>query len=624
MSDPRMCPAALLRLALNCVTKRLWLSEINNDWFETRVLNNEKVKDKLRLNHDFKSLLPSSINEMLMINIDAVGKQISDTFAPLSAQKLIRLVFEEREWRDFAASICNLVKETGLNYNDVQEMFKNIIREIDSGSLSVSSDEISFYLSVWKSLPKDLKSRIIVNLSCHEGRKIGNQISASADYIAECYGPQDISVKNFPRDLQFFTNLMLDFDPEERKKIWLENYPELIVAASPCNLQRLMEVCFDKEEQIVEFKRRYFVERGYADRYCLRIIEKKCFAELNKFLGFCTNNELEAEELTKRILHKYFATNGIPHGYDALFEMFRSGGCICRVLKLAEFQYLFRLPAETVKAYCYKLIDQGNFERVKEFLNIFFPSGKNASSFLQEVIKTFFSDNNLYEPKFTGLWLLSKLEKFNHFIDSLFATSEAAAVFRKEIMFSESVFNFVGFVRFSEDVEPFGISPFDEEYDIIVSIEKFPTTFLPSELDLSKWKEDFAIYSLKCMRQWRWFIFCRHGGHWDEVSAWLFNSEEKASRFKALLSMDEILSCYPRLTLLTLSRYFYPILRWYYSNDEEQIVFFMLQALRESSPDFSYTHTILLGNSSDQFAQCTNDSERLATLRQIFRDGGRF
>ncbi|XP_065199956.1 uncharacterized protein LOC135831415 isoform X9 [Planococcus citri] len=580
---------SLLQLSLNCVVKRLWLSEINNDWFENRVLKSDRVKHKLHQILVSTSRLPPSIEKMLTENIDIVGNDISDKFTQLSGSKLLMFVIKNREWSDFAPSFWNFVKRNGMNYFTVRAIFETILQNINDGSRLISIDEISFYLSMWKTIPKDFKSRVIVNL-CFDGRY------------------KNAELTSYPYD--FLPKLLMDFSSEERKKIWMENYLELICKINPSRLSHLMSYTFDNDEQINEFKRQYFVRDGYADRYGLTLIWLRRFQELDQFVLFCSTNESEMEELAKRILHKYFSAH--QRYYHVLLQVLRSGGYVSRVIQMTEFQHLFQIPIENVKAYCHELIDGGDFIIMNEFLDYFLPKDKNISSFLQEMIKSFFDDNNLLERKFHSEWLQYRFKQFNDAIENMFATTEEAAFFKKEIMFFNSVFELIAVILFTPDVEQFGYSPNRR----ISCIKKWSVMFLLSEEDLSKWKEDFMAYSINGVRQKRWCLF----SEWVEVFAWFLDSEDKASKFRANLSMDEILlSCFEFGGMFSVSQ-LNQILRWYYSDDEERIVFFKLRALRECDfHDSDFASQIILGNVREEFNRCENDLDRLVVLRQTLR-----
>ncbi|XP_065199951.1 uncharacterized protein LOC135831415 isoform X5 [Planococcus citri] len=586
---------SLLQLSLNCVVKRLWLSEINNDWFENRALNSERVKHKLHQILSSTRRLPSSIENMLIENIDVVGNEISEEFTQLSGSKLLVYAIEFREWSDFAPLFWNFVKGNGVNnYYTVEKVFETILRHMNDDSRLISSDEISFYLSMWKTIPKDLKSRVIVNL-CFDGRY------------------DDRKFTSYPYD--FLPRLLMDFSSEERKKIWMENYMELIHEIDPSRLSHLMRYIFDNDEQINEFKRQYFVKGGHADRYCLNFISRQKFEKLDPFLAFFSTNELEMEELTKRILHKYFAAN---RSFHALLQVLRSGGYISRVIQMAEFQHLFQIPIENVKAYCHKLIDGGNFEIMNEFLDYFLPQDKiSISSFLQDTIKCFFDDNDLCSPKFSFGWLQYRLKEFNDAIEKMFANTEEAALFKKEIMFSNSVFDILAVILFTYDAEQFGYF----RNCRISHVRNLSAMFLSSEENLSKWKEYFMAYAINGVRQKRWrCLFSVRNPEWIEVFAWFLDSEDKASKFRANLSMDEILlSCLRSMTMESVSQ-LNQILRWYYSDDEERIVIFKLRALCEFDLYYSDSaRRLLLGNVSEEFYLCENDIDRLAVLRQTLR-----
>ncbi|XP_065223307.1 uncharacterized protein LOC135847616 isoform X1 [Planococcus citri] len=600
---------SLLQLSLDLIIKRLWMSEINRDWFETKVLNCKRLKSKLQQNRDpIIHSLPPSIKQMLIDNIDRVGMQMNKRFSNLSGFGLLVCVFRERKFRDFAPLIWNFVIEenVAVNYFVAQKIFAVINEELNKGSIVIPSEEVSFYLRMWRSFPKRLRSRLIVCLS---------YIDQSSYY----------KLKNDCRDLRFFTELIIDFDAAERKKIWMENYAQLIVGANPSTLEDLMRLCFDNEEQIIEFKREYFVKNGRADSYCSRLIGNRFFAELDRFLSFCCqHDELEAEELTKRILHKHFATYSIAEGYDVLFQILGSNAArICRVIKLPEFQHLFHMPTENLKEFCYSSIDKGDFEELIEFLEYFFPPERDVSCFLQEAVKSFFTDRVVHGLKYSNLLRPKKYENFlylkklNSAIENLFSTSEAAACFKKEIMFCDGLFDLVRNIMLSCE-KPFReLSP---DGDRMIFVKEFVNMFLSSEQDLSKWKEDFVADSIKNMRCEDNVIRFQVSDaevDWVDAKAWFLDSDEKVSQFKASFPMDEILSIYLNLMSDEETRYLDNILLWYYSNDEEQIVFFKLQRLRECiENEYPEAREALLGSALTEFDNCTNDFDRCEVLRR--------
>ncbi|XP_065199958.1 uncharacterized protein LOC135831416 [Planococcus citri] len=589
---------SLLKLSLNCIVKGLWLSEINNDWFETRELNVERVKNKLLQNRGFMSSLPSSIEKMLIEKIDVVGKQLSDEFANLSGLGLLASVFRERKWRHFAPLIWNFVKENEMNYYVAESIFENIISGINDGVSS--SDDEEFYLQVWRTFPKDLKSRLIVFLS-------------RGFYI--------YTSKNFPRDLRFFSELVMNFDAEERKTIWQQNYTHLIVGTSPSNLEHLMRSCFDNEEEIIEFKRQYFVGCGNADQYCLDLISEKCFIELDQFLNFCSPDELDAEKFTKRVLHKYFASHTIAEGYEVVFLILHSEArcIICRVIKMDEFQYLFQMQTEHLKELCYKFISRRSFEELIKFLNFFLPPEKNVECFMQEVIKSLFAERvdpykyikmcfPCYKDDFTHL------NEFSKVLDSLFATPEAVARFKKEVIFCEGAFRLTRYILFS-DHRMFRFKGVKER---LACVEKFVSVFLPVEQDLREWKDAFVTDNIKYMRwsndEREISMYFLNRSDWNETFAWFLDSEERMSQLKTSLSIDEIVCICIRANCD--ARNFDRILQWYFSNNEERIVFFKLQKLRESSMRYRYSSIGELCGVGDEFYRCTNDFDRCEVIRR--------
>ncbi|XP_065199946.1 uncharacterized protein LOC135831415 isoform X3 [Planococcus citri] len=599
--DYRDTVPSLLKSSLDCVVRGLWLSEINNDWFETRELNVERVKNKLLQNRGFMSSLPSSIEKMLIENIDVVGKQLSDEFANLSGLGILASVFRERKWRHFAPLIWNFVKENEMNYHIAENIFKNIITDINDG-VSCSGDK-EFYLRIWRTFPEYVQSRLIVYLSNYHTQKI-------------------YKLKNLPRDLRFFAELVMNFDAEERKKIWQQNYPQLIVGASPSNLEHLMRSCFDNEEEIIEFKRQYFVECGNADQYCLDLIAETFFVELDQFLNFCSPDELDAEKFTKRVLHKYLASHSLAKGYEVVFHILHSKAkyIICRVIKMDEFQYLFRMQTEHLKEFCYKFMNRSAFKQLIKFLNFFLPPEKNVECFMQEIIKSLFAERvdpykyiEMLLPYYTDDF--TPLNKFSKVLDSLFSTSEAVARFKKEVIFCEGAFHLTRHILFSNR----RVLRYRSVQDRTVCVKKFVSVFLPVEQDLREWKDEFVIDFIKYMR---WsnedpdiLMFCDFSSEWKETLAWFLDSEERLSQLKTSLSMDEILCICIKVHCDAWG--FDRILRWYFSNNEERIVFFKLQKLRESNKRVGFSHSMRqLCGVGDEFYQCTNDFDRCEVIRR--------
>ncbi|XP_065219134.1 uncharacterized protein LOC135844736 [Planococcus citri] len=148
---------------------------------------------------------------------------------------------------------------------------------------------VSTSIEIWNRCPPRLKQSCL--------RDILND-SELFDY----YGS---NFRKLPRDLRFIKRIISDASRQMRNEFWKKNWNLLIRGSRPIYLKDLMEMCMDPKE-IDHFKEHTMGEFEFIREYCLELIKKRCYYELDDYLTFCYKERKKNLDVQRRVVEYYF------------------------------------------------------------------------------------------------------------------------------------------------------------------------------------------------------------------------------------------------------------------------------------------------------------------------------
>ncbi|XP_065224176.1 uncharacterized protein LOC135848253 isoform X12 [Planococcus citri] len=95
---------------------------------------------------------------------------------------------------------------------------------------------------------------------------------------------------------------------EDRNKFWNSTWPKLICLTRGANLQRMMELCFNTQDEISQFKRNVLAKSDDVENLCVEYYLKGyCFEYVNDLVDFCClDNVQTARSFKQKLLRSAF------------------------------------------------------------------------------------------------------------------------------------------------------------------------------------------------------------------------------------------------------------------------------------------------------------------------------
>ncbi|XP_065223492.1 uncharacterized protein LOC135847736 isoform X2 [Planococcus citri] len=189
--------------------------------------------------------------------------------------------------------IRNVIKETNftnliIRMFDVEDYFSVADEHFSPGEWAFLCCQI------WKHTPLNLKRSTI------------NVFSSGSSWIAainihDC-GECDCMKIN----VDLLLTILQDASLEERNLFLHNCWGCLIKPLQSKDLQRVIELCFENEVEINQFKRNVMVKSGDVFQHCLSLLKDLHFDELNAFVSFCCPKSQAARNFKQRILRSAF------------------------------------------------------------------------------------------------------------------------------------------------------------------------------------------------------------------------------------------------------------------------------------------------------------------------------
>ncbi|XP_065223315.1 uncharacterized protein LOC135847616 isoform X9 [Planococcus citri] len=144
---------------------------------------------------------------------------------------------------------------------------------------------------IWNSITDDLKQSIVEDILSNRA-------------LFENMRPFFFSSER--RFVGFLLIIISSASVEQRSRFWCDCGPHLIEGTRSEDLLRIMKLCFENKEEIVEFKVNILAECETVRRLCSRLLRVGMFDELNDLVDFCWHEVQAAKDFKLLLLRSTF------------------------------------------------------------------------------------------------------------------------------------------------------------------------------------------------------------------------------------------------------------------------------------------------------------------------------
>ncbi|XP_065226107.1 uncharacterized protein LOC135849534 [Planococcus citri] len=102
--------------------------------------------------------------------------------------------------------------------------------------------------------------------------------------------------------LEFLFTILSDASLLERHSFWCNCWPDLIKVAHFNDLSRIMGICFENDDQIIQYKENVIAGSDILREICVSLLTHSYFEELNELANFCFPNEDSAKHYKQQLL----------------------------------------------------------------------------------------------------------------------------------------------------------------------------------------------------------------------------------------------------------------------------------------------------------------------------------
>ncbi|XP_065225958.1 uncharacterized protein LOC135849442 isoform X5 [Planococcus citri] len=162
-----------------------------------------------------------------------------------------------------------------------------------------------FCSEFWNDITLDMKQSIVANIL----RNIGlfrDMRSAIDDSRSSLRFRESLGSVIDERFVGFLLIILSSATLEQRNTFWQNCWSHLISGIRPDNLQQIMNLCFENESEMTEFKLKIMSENGAGRRQCVSLLLEMRYDELNNFVDFCFPETREARNFKQQILRLSF------------------------------------------------------------------------------------------------------------------------------------------------------------------------------------------------------------------------------------------------------------------------------------------------------------------------------
>ncbi|XP_065223480.1 uncharacterized protein LOC135847732 isoform X2 [Planococcus citri] len=259
------------------------------EYFWNRIPHENQLQrdvDEL-LNYNFVRFILPKLDDRQLVEFfdDSNGNRLYTVFVNLYCDEWVVL----RTW----FHIWNIVRESDFT-NCIIRMF-GLECGIDDERFDMKKWQ---YLSlhVWNHAPLNLKQSVIRVISSDSSWFEAISLDCAIDPF---YDYNQINV-------ELPLTILQDASLEERNLFWRNSWSFLIEVVRSKDLPGVMELCFENEDEMNQFKQNVMVRSGEVLEFCVTLLESGYLRELKAFMNFCCPELQATRNFKQRILYSAF------------------------------------------------------------------------------------------------------------------------------------------------------------------------------------------------------------------------------------------------------------------------------------------------------------------------------
>ncbi|XP_065219498.1 uncharacterized protein LOC135844958 isoform X7 [Planococcus citri] len=231
------------------------------------------------------SILPEcEFDSMKLVLIKLNQNQVREVCQQIGGCIFSRFIAEEEHYDD-TINAWNCIRPFLPDnvFVEIVRMLWNMVFNPSESEIPRIGERNVLLLVVWSSAPNSWKSSIP---------------------RAELFAELDDEIRGFFQHyyLKFMFELLSDTSYPLRKDIWTNNWRKLVIRAKPCDLERLMKLCFETDEEIKHSKDDYDMSPEELSKYFSVCMIKERYSELGDFLVNFVKNPRRLENLGKEFI----------------------------------------------------------------------------------------------------------------------------------------------------------------------------------------------------------------------------------------------------------------------------------------------------------------------------------
>ncbi|XP_065224893.1 uncharacterized protein LOC135848797 [Planococcus citri] len=265
----------------------------SSEYFWNRIPSENRVRETFRL---FKDDLQSFVRYIL----PKLERLQLDEFLNAKAYELMYGLLrssycaEEFVLRTWSVYVKNSMSEVAF-----VDLFVKILRR-EAASYCITSgkdcrdidDFLDLCFEVWISAPKNLR------------RSVAREIASNEQLLKDtCV---DIQLPPPSRELKMLLAILSYATFEERNAFWLNCWPDLINKRRGEDLHKIMKLCFEDEDEIIQFKKNFMADNETVHRFCVSLLCELCFDRMNDFVSFIFPELQAARDFKQQLLQEVF------------------------------------------------------------------------------------------------------------------------------------------------------------------------------------------------------------------------------------------------------------------------------------------------------------------------------
>ncbi|XP_065224266.1 uncharacterized protein LOC135848306 [Planococcus citri] len=262
-----------------------------------------------------------------------------------------------------------------MNVSQITDLVVRMMLTEASGWLNFNNIEnfLCLCFEILNDLPLDSKLTIIRTiLSNHNNVLVESRYADSGSW----------------RTIEFLLRFLPCVPVEERNVFW-HSYWHLIIPRTRCkDLKRIMDICFENEDEIVEFKENIMTGNESVRGVCVSLWNQCFFDELNGFVNFCYPDTGKARRFKQELLQSSLFGESVSFSIECLNSSKEFNEFIDDAYENSDLSTDFKIQLMSSPEIQYRLSQyacEKVYEQLMEFIDMFVPSEQST---LMQQIKT--------------------------------------------------------------------------------------------------------------------------------------------------------------------------------------------------------------------------------------------